>query len=190
MERTSVFLAIEGLTGTGKTTVAKMIAREFGYQFIDFRPAEFQEAFTFLDKDQQQLEARHALYFSAGLCLAEKVKESLLMGEKVVTDTWLYRTVATHAALGSQLTIEIPLSVPRPDVTIILTVPEPLRKARIGIRGIESGHWKVKCEDHSESILAIYQEIAANPVYLDNSDGSEMIQMGIRRIVEDLQSGR
>ena len=153
-----IFVVLEGLTGTGKSTFTWELANELDMVVVDAQLPEFKAAQNLVENDIEALEARHALFFSS-LCLAaKKVNELLREGQMVICDSWIYRTQATHLSMGSSLGFKIPAWFPQPDIKILLTCDDEKRSARIIARGTSSGYWKNQCESHSEDILAWYRK--------------------------------
>lgn len=169
-----VFVVIEGLTGVGKSTAAASLADALDMQFVAVFPEEFRPAQDLLENDPSSLDARYALFVAALMVSARRINELLDAGEMVVVDSWIYRTTATHTAMGSKLSFKIPTWFPEPNVKILLTCDEAVRKNRIRARGRTSGFWKTKCEEFSDEILLSYRkqmkklvEISVNPPEID-----------------------
>ena len=106
-----------------------------------------------LDSDAHQLEARHALFFAAILHSSSIIKRIRATGKSVVVDSWIYRTNATHIALGSQLEMSIPLDFEIETCSFFLDCPESIRMSRKVNRGQADGFWKAACESRSQEII-------------------------------------
>lgn len=156
--RRGVFAVLEGLTGVGKSTAAKRVAEQLGMRFISPMSTEFLDARNLLDSDSRMLDARYAFYFASILHAASEINDLLDSGEHVIVDSWIYRTHATHKALGSRLTLKPPSWIPEPDVKVLLTCDEEERKRRIASRSQVSPYWKSLCDDVSEDVLAWYRK--------------------------------
>ena len=152
------FIVVEGLIGSGKSTVAKELAGELDLEYMVTLPAEFKATFDLLENDPAMLEARHALFFSSLCRVAKIINEKIEQGEMVIIDSWIYRTQATHSALGSTLNLKPPTWFPQPDVKLLLTCSDEIRLSRVAARGRESGYWKSRCEEKSEEILDWYRK--------------------------------
>lgn len=152
------FIVVEGLIGSGKSTVAKELAGELDLEYMVSLPLEYKTAFDSLENDPAMLEARHALFFSSLCKVAKIINEKIDLGEMVIIDSWIYRTQATHAALGSTLNLKPPAWFPQPDVKLLLTCSDEIRIGRVASRGRECGYWKSRCEEKSTEILDWYRK--------------------------------
>ena len=99
------FVIIEGLTGSGKSTTARALAERLGADYIDPIDDIFAVPRRAIESDADQLAARHALFLAAILYSSSRIKRMRASGKSVVVDSWVYRTQATHLALGSQLEV-------------------------------------------------------------------------------------
>jgi thymidylate kinase/transcription elongation GreA/GreB family factor len=169
-----VFVVIEGLTGVGKSTAASDLAEVLDMEYVPVFPTEYKMAQDSIENDPAALDARFALFFSGLMVSARRINDLLDAGEMVVVDSWIYRTIATHSAMGSKLSLKTPSWFPEPDIKILLTCDEEVRKLRIASRGRHSGYWKAKCEEHSDEIMASYRkqmkkliEVSVDPPKVD-----------------------
>jgi len=152
------FIVVEGLIGSGKSTVAKDLAVQLDLEYMVALPAEYKSTFDFLENDPDVLEARHALYFSSLCRVARIINEKIEHGEMVIMDSWIYRTQATHLVLGSTLNLKPPPWFPQPDVKLLLICSDEVRLSRVAARGRASGYWKSRCEEKSSEILEWYRK--------------------------------
>ena len=172
------FIVVEGLTGVGKTTLVKEIVNKLELEHV-LTPEEYKPALAILENDPLALEARHALFFSEYCLAARKINELLDDGKMVIVDSWVFRTQATHLALGSTLQLKIPAWFPQPDVKILLHCDEQTRLQRIGDRGHKSGFWKSRCEDYTEEILAWYRKNIKGLVEVDTSRDFSIVSLDL-----------
>lgn len=183
-----MLIVLEGLTGSGKTTVANHLVSHYGFSVPELRPEPFRPVLQYVEDQPGHLEVRHALYLAAALQSAIQVEELCKSGADVVADSWVYRTMATHSALGSRLEIKLPDWLPVPDLTIILTVDENRRQERIRQRGRASGLWKAACEAHGEEIMRWYLENCANPRPLLNSGNVHDLVCKVEALVSEVRN--
>ena len=163
------FIVVEGLTGVGKSTLVEKLAADLDLEVCAVPVAEYKSAAVLLEDDELALEARHALFFSAACLAARQINNMLLEGKMVIVDSWVFRTQATHVALGSTLALKIPSLFPQPDIKILLTCDESVRQQRISERGTPTGYWKATCEQHSDEILAWYRKNIKSLVEVDTN---------------------
>ena len=169
------FVVIEGLTGSGKSTTAKALSERLRATYLDPIDDIFGVPRRALDSDTYQLEARHALYFAAILYSSSIIKRIRATGKSVVVDSWIYRTNATHMALGSQLKMSIPLDLETETCSFFLDCPESIRLSRKVNRGQAEGFWKAACESRSQEIIANYKVLSPATIFLDASGSTTEI---------------
>jgi len=150
-----VFIVLEGLSGCGKSSAAASLVSS-GWIGVSPPHEDFRVARRRVDDDQNALEARHALFLSGVLDSATQVSEAVNSGANVVADSWLYRTEATHAVLGSRLQIPRLDFLPNPDFVFFLDCPESMRQERRSRRGTPDPYWKSECERRSGEIRRYY----------------------------------
>jgi len=182
-----MLIVLEGLTGSGKSTVVNHLVSNCGFSEPELRPEPFRPALQYVEDQPRHLEVRHALYLAAAFQSAIQVEELCSAGADIVADSWIYRTMATHSALGSRLEVVLPDWLPVPDLTIILTVDEDRRQDRIRHRGRPSGLWKSACEDHSEEIMSWYLANCANPCVLLNSGDINDLVCNVNALVSEVR---
>ena len=163
------FVIIEGLTGSGKSTTAKALAGRIGATYLDPVDDIFSVPRRVIESDADQLAARHALFLTAILYSSANIKRIRANGKSVVVDSWIYRTNATHMALGSQLEVNIPSDFEVETRSFFLDCPELIRSSRKATRGQPDGFWKAMCESKSQEIIENYKALSPSTVFLDAS---------------------
>lgn len=128
-------VAIEGLDGTGKSTVAQGLADLLGGRVVRNPPEEMANERDAADHDG--VAGRRAWYMK-GNHRAAQIAEAALAGEGVpiVMDRSVASTLAFGAAESSTPVASWPAEIRRPDLLVLLTVPELERQLRIRMRGI------------------------------------------------------
>lgn len=179
----NVFIVIEGLTGSGKSTIAEALARRIGGITPQLMTPGLKAAQSEVEDDPTKLDVRYALFIAASLGLASRVQGLLGAGAPVVVDSWHYRTVATHECLGSSLRWDPPIWLPVPTVAVFLDLEDRIRHQRITERGRASGHWKRMCEQHSAAIKARYRELAPTMRWVDSSASVDSIVDTIEEMI-------
>lgn len=182
-----MFIVLEGLTGSGKSTVVSHLVSQHGFSVPELRPEPFRPALAYVEDKPRHLEVRHALFLAAAVQSAIQVEELCASGADVVADSWIYRTMATHLALGSRLEVAMPEWLPVPDLTIILTVDENRRREQIRQRGRASGFWKSACEDHGEAITSWYLANCAHPRPLLNSGNIDDLVCSVDALLSEVR---
>lgn len=143
MNQKGSFIVIHGIDGTGKTTTVRMLVKflaERGISVINYDNYETANPFS-LAKEAviagTAPEAQFAFYIGSTLYHSQMISEILAQGVCVVKARYLEDVLAHHAHLGVANAREIAtlFSIRAPDLTVILTLPEPVRRARILVRG-------------------------------------------------------
>lgn len=127
-------IAIEGIDGVGKTTIAQAITRKLGGHFTPTPVSPL----SIIRRGIEALghtETRFLYYLTGVVALVPRLDELLASGP-VICDRYIYSTVAYHRALGSG-TAQLPLDtwpVRVPDLAIQLTATDEVRRARLHSR--------------------------------------------------------
>lgn len=128
-------IAIEGLDGTGKSTVAARVAEVLGATLIRNPPDHLAEARTVADclpPDQ-----RRAWYLEANRIAADGGEQERAGGLPVVMDRSAASTIVFGEAEQGRIAASAhwPTNLPRPDALLVLELPESERLVRLTARG-------------------------------------------------------
>ena len=104
------FIVLEGIMGSGKTTLAKMLAKKLNGVYYN-TPASFREMRPVADANLS-LEARYHFYLSLNLQVSAEIGE-LLKEKPVICDKYIWSTFCYHKTFG----LNIP-SFPQFDILI------------------------------------------------------------------------
>lgn len=148
------FESLEGLRGTGKSTIAPLLAAARGAVFVATVPRAYQALRREVDS-MPNIEARMCFYLSALLTAAEEIECHLAAGRPVVVESYFARCLATHEALGAQLIVSLPKDLPVP-VTYQLVCDAAERRRRLDARGTLRSRWDALSEDAADRIAAAY----------------------------------
>jgi thymidylate kinase len=158
-----VFVVFEGLDSVGKTTSAKALADAIGGKFMPWLQEPYRTAIRALWSSSIVSEnSSHLVFLAALRHLSELVRIELSNGTSVVTDRYVYSTIAVHPELtlasGNRpiiLTLK-DLDLLRPDFSFFLNLSEPLRIERATSRGEEmSPPEKLYAADNSARLRVI-----------------------------------
>ncbi len=136
-----MFIAVEGLDGTGKSTLAVRLAAHLGAELLRTPDAAFSEVRPVLDRTLAFSPRAHTLMYASMVQFAsDQARWHAANGRHVVVDRYWSSTLAYDAvfrhsdlpfdALGDGLF--------RPDVTLFLEAPLSVRAGRIAGRGLAS----------------------------------------------------
>lgn len=162
-ERRSVFIALEGLRGCGKSTIAPLLAEELGAQHVPTIPAEYSQARTFLDHHSHNVDARAHLFASALLITAERVHALLEAGSSVVIDSYVQRTIATHRAYGTTIDLTQPAHLPTA-ITFRLECSPAARAVRLRQREKASTWWDVLADQLADRVANEYSRFPSHRI--------------------------
>lgn len=162
-DREPVFVALEGLRGCGKSTVAPLLARALDAVQMPTFPAEFRQARAFVDWRSRNANARAHLFVAAVLVTADRVRALLDAGTSVVIDSFTQRTIATHRAFGAALDWEPPSDLPAP-VTFLLECSASERQRRLLSRAKAATWWDDLADRQAEQIQDHYSQFESHRI--------------------------
>lgn len=183
-----VLIAVEGLDGSGKSTVAKALAAHYDAVLVRNPPDSMREGREAADRSHP--DARRAWYLAANHAAAAEAKENQQAGKAVVMDRSVASTLAFGAAeVGARVGLW-PDSIAKPDLLVLLAVPEDVRQARIGARSDTRTAEESRLDTDRvfrEAVLGNYLELGA--VAIDASGAVEDIVQKIARLIDDPKEG-
>lgn len=161
------FLALEGLRGTGKSTIAPMLAQALGAEHLPTIPVEYGQARAYVDQHSHIPDARGHLFLSAAFVSAERARALLQEGRSVVIDSFLQRTIATHRAYGAALNCALPPGLPAP-TTVQLTCSPKARSKRLSRRVKATTWWDDLADQVADRIEHEYSKLPG--IRIDTTD--------------------
>jgi dTMP kinase len=128
------FVVVEGLTGVGKSTISPLLAEALNGRYIDTLLRDFEPVRRKVD-ESSSVAARLHFWMMANYTISDIVQPILASGTSVVIESYFYRTLATHGAMGVDKLPEIDWShARRPDLAVLLTLDEQERVNRLRAR--------------------------------------------------------
>lgn len=132
------FIVLEALDGVGKTTLAQGLAAQLGGMAMNTPGNPLRkisaQVLEGLGPDQA---ARCLFYASSVISRGRKAREWADSGGIVVMDRYWLSTVSYARARGVEAALsEVEALVPVPDVTVLLTLNEDVRRQRLHARGL------------------------------------------------------
>lgn len=135
---TELFIVIEGLDGTGKSTLAVKLSERLGAICLKTPPDEFNKVRKTIDKTYDQCGIAAQLFYSSTVAyISYKVKNYLDLKQSVVVDRyWLSTCIYAECRNNSIDLSIIETKIIKPDLTVWLDLDEKERKQRIKQRGL------------------------------------------------------
>jgi thymidylate kinase len=137
------FVVLEGLSATGKTTIAPLLAEALDAVLLDTLNDRFTPMRRNVDASRCP-PARMHFWLLVNYLASDTVRATLAAGRSVVMESYFHRTLATHAAMGVTSLPDVDWSVARrPDHAFLLTVDDAERRRRLAEREEETdrGFW-------------------------------------------------
>jgi hypothetical protein len=157
-----LFESLEGLRGTGKSTIAPLLAAARGGVVVPTVPAPYHSLRREIDA-RDNTEARVAFYLSALFTATDDIRAHLAAGTPVVVDSYFARCLANHRAFGSRLHVALPPDLPQP-VTYNLLCDPAERRRRLIARHKPATRWDGLAEEVSEQITNAYVPFPMRPI--------------------------
>ncbi|KAA8672324.1 MULTISPECIES: dTMP kinase [Vibrio] len=133
-----MFIVIEGLDGSGKSTVSKHLAEKLNAKLLTTPGAGFKEVRKQLDTVfEHNTKARQLFYMATVLNVASEAQRLIDSGQNVVVDRYWLSTQVYHCWMsnGQHYKLhEIESELLRPDLTVYLDLPMDERNERINAR--------------------------------------------------------
>jgi thymidylate kinase len=170
------FIVLEGLRAVGKTTAAPLLARELRATLVQ-TPSGLDDLRVHLDRFGPVM-ARLHFWMMCNYSVSESVRESLAEGRDVVVESYFYRTLATHAAMGvTQLPAIDWGRAAKPDLIVQLTVDEPERQRRLAKRELATGRsrWERLEESNVDLTRRTYASFGLMPLHTTGLDPDEVV---------------
>jgi len=131
-----MLIAVCGVDGVGKTTVAKEIARRIDFVYLKTPPEKYDPMRPLFDEESVPGFTRFAFYLGCVFDSAVRIREILATGRGVIADRYLLSLQIYHEVLTQRdLTgfIEM-VGFPRADLNLVLTASASTAQERLKSR--------------------------------------------------------
>lgn len=183
----SRFIVFEGLSGTGKTTVARLVAERIGAVFYKTPPAIFSSVREHMDRAGAGINSRFFFYLS-GIFMASEEIRTILKTRDVVCDRYVYTTLCFNKAFGMNIPIPEHLlfeQILMPDHVFIVTCREDLRIKRLESRGMTINDHNERKPGIDEKVLSEYQRFQLTEIDNSGNDPSHAVEQIMAHICEE-----
>lgn len=183
-KRNNVFIVLEGLSGSGKTTIGKIVAKKIRGKFYRTPPSLFTGSFrNCIDKCVSS--SARFLFYLAGVIQASDEISRILADQPIVCDRYLLTTLCYHRALGIQINISDSVFRPlsQPDFTFLIVCKKAIRLKRLHDRGLSFNDRQERQIKIEQRFLMQYRKY--NLIEVDNS--SDNPEVAAERIIAFLR---
>lgn len=126
------FIALEGISGSGKTELGKLLSQQISAQYYTTPP----EAFRLSRKDIDEnacLESRFLFYLASVVHASYEISK-ILKTRSVVCDKYIWSTICYHTTLGLNIKIPQWATYIQPDHTFLIVCDNNVRLKRLRLR--------------------------------------------------------
>lgn len=166
--RTGILLALEGVSGSGKTALAELLAHQLAAETLHVVPPPLSSLSGYINDHGGTL-TQFAFYLAGALDAADTARHRLVAGN-LVTDRWVNSIIANHTAVNS-LDLDTVLAafapflpyLPRPDLTVYLETSEKELRRRMDSRPERSAqdHLLIRRPGLLPRVQELYRQLAA-----------------------------
>jgi thymidylate kinase len=133
-----VFIVLEGIDGSGKTTLAAVLADKLGGVTYATPPKRYRESRKEIDISSD-LQSHYAFYRDAVTEASDEIATMLSACQTVVCDRYWLSTLVYHRAGGMLLDGSDFSQLVQPDLTVFLIVSPKVQVVRSLKRGVHGG---------------------------------------------------
>lgn len=127
--KTNLFITIEGLSGSGKTTIALLLAKKINGYYI--KPPGYPFDIIRDEVDRTVDDISRTLFYLAGITHTSSIIKKEISKRSVVADKYIYTTLAFPRS--NNILVEIPpyMDILMPDFSFYLETEDSIRLERI-----------------------------------------------------------
>jgi len=172
------FIVIEGLMASGKTTLAKSLAKRLGGKYCKTPLEPFQSARTLVDRYAPNV-ARFYFYVSAVYHANLSIRRWLLEGP-VVCDKYIHSTLAFHRAMSVPCDDKWINWVIKPDIVLLLDAQRSTRALRLTQRHHQPA--QLPDSDFENEVLLRFRAFDLQTLHTDSLSPEQTTDRALRLI--------
>ncbi|MEU9395961.1 AAA family ATPase [Streptomyces sp. NPDC048324] len=175
---------LEGLSAVGKSTVAPFLARSLDAAALPTLLPQFEHVRKGVDETRLVMPRLH-FWMMTNYAVSETIRRALRQGQNVVIESYFYRTLATHSALGVTQLPEVDWNRALvPDMAFLLTVDESVRKRRMAERERRDGlsYWSRMEESNVTATRRMYESFGLTHFDTNGLDVASVVE-GLTQVV-------
>lgn len=191
------FIVLEGLDGSGKTSVAHFLAETYGFKFIKTPDKVFEQIRDYVDK--QDAYTKLMFYYASNFDASRKIEDYLKEGS-VICDRYFYSTLIYFAHFTGH-TIEESIALMEaftnklilPDKVVYLTISDDTRISRLKERNIVNGSTDAyfiknihRCHEMEKLYLEMMELMSSRISYVV-IEAEERVEVTCAKIMQELQ---
>jgi dTMP kinase len=175
------FICIEGIDGTGKTTISRLIAEKFNFKYYKTPGGPFYDILKNTPSVLDLPPSARFHFFLSGIYYDSIAIGSILRNNGVVCDRYIYSTITYHTVMGAEIPFSIhDIQINQPTHSFLLLADEHVRRRRVEDRKNNS-HWDYKFDLHkkAESLLL---DLSLIPIDTTKLSISEVVENILEKI--------
>ena len=129
--RVHQFIVLEGISGSGKTELGKLLAQQISGRYYTTPPEAFRPSRKEID-EKATLEARFWFYLASVVQASHDIGK-ILETQDVVCDKYILSTICYHRAMGLDIKTPQRVTLLNPDHTFLVYCDDDVRLRRLRI---------------------------------------------------------
>jgi len=171
------FIVLEGLDGVGKSTLARRLANECGYQLMTTPGTQLLSIRSDIIKGLGNSQTARALFYAATVqAEGEKARTLNKQGKTVVMDRYRASTIAYAHERGVTLDLNTVLSqAVKPHLSILLTLDEAERQYRLKQRGTTAEDIETLTPGFRDGVISRLKSMCDTELDLTGADEEDAV---------------
>ena len=168
----NLFVVLEGVSGTGKTTIAKLLTERINGVFYSTPSGDFQKIREKIHA-MENIQFLFYFYLSSVIFASEEIKK-IIKNKPVICDRYIHTTLCYYQALGLNTSInQVKLEILAPDFIFLLTCNKNIQDERLNTRG-RSNHDVIE-DRYIQKILNEYRKYHLTKIDTTNLSPNQIV---------------